>query len=181
MPQDSVKAGASVICFSGDKLLGGPQAGLIVGKREAVARCRKHPFARAFRADKFTLAALAATLLHYARGEAQREVPVVHMLAMKKEEITARAERLGLEIGNWGIRIGLSIAVVDGESTVGGGSLPGETLPTTLLALEGAQPDALLAKLREAGVIARIKENRVLLDLRTVLDDDLLVERLRLI
>jgi L-seryl-tRNA(Ser) seleniumtransferase len=181
MPQDSVKAGADVICFSGDKLLGGPQAGLLVGKREAIERCRKHPLARAFRADKFTLAALAATLLHYARGEAQHEVPVIRMMALRKEEIAARAEKMRLEIRDWGLATGWRAALVDGESTVGGGSLPGETLPTTLIALEGAPPAALLVKLREVGVIARIKDDRVLLDLRTVLDDDDLVERLRLI
>ena len=181
MPQDSVQAGADVICFSGDKLLGGPQAGLLVGKREAIERCRKHPLARAFRADKFTLAALAATLLHYARGEAQREVPVVRMMALRKEEIAARAEQMRLEIGDWRLGHEISVVLVDGDSTVGGGSLPGDTLPTTLIALESVQPDALLAKLREVGVIARIKDKRVLLDLRTVLDDNALGERLRLI
>ena len=189
MPQDSVRAGADVIFFSGDKLLGGPQAGLLVGKHEAIERCRKHPLARAFRADKFTLAALAATLLHYARGEAQREVPVVRMMALRKDEIAARAEKMRLEIRDCvlslskggGLAAGLRTALVDGDSTVGGGSLPGETLPTTLIALESAQPDALLAKLREVEVIARIKDNRVLLDLRTVLDDNALGERLRLI
>ncbi len=181
MPQDSVKAGADVICFSGDKLLGGPQAGLIVGKRGAVARCRKHPLARAFRADKFTLAALGATLLHYARGEAHREVPVVRMLALRKEEIALRAERVLLAISQWLLANRLRAALVDGESTVGGGSLPGETLPTTLIALEGSDPEALLVKLRAVGVIARIKDNCVMLDMRTVLNDDELVDRLRLI
>jgi L-seryl-tRNA(Ser) seleniumtransferase len=179
MPQDSVRAGAHVICFSGDKLLGGPQAGLMVGQREAIARCRKHPLARAFRADKFTLAALEATLLHYARGEAQREVPVARMMALKKEEIAARAEKLVLAIGHWLYVHGLRAALVDGDSTVGGGSLPGETLLTTLVALEGNDPEALLAQLRGMGVIARIKEDKVLLDLRTVLSDDALIQRLK--
>lgn len=178
MPQDSVGAGVDVTCFSGDKLLGGPQAGLLVGRREAIARCRKHPLARAFRADKFTLAALGATLLHYARGEAEREVPVIRMLALSQAAIAARAEQMLLAVGE-GLRArGLSASLATGESTVGGGSLPGETLPTTLIALEGTAPDVLLAELRARGVIARIKDGRVLLDLRTVLDDGALVGRL---
>ena len=182
MPQDSVRAGVDVTCFSGDKLLGGPQAGLLVGRREAIARCRTHPLARAFRADKFTLAALGATLLHYARGEAAREVPVIRMLALSQAEIAARAERMLLAAGE-GLRArGLSASLAAGESTVGGGSLPGETLPTTLIALEGgpqdAGPDVVLAELRAKSVIARIKDGRVLLDLRTVLDDEALVGRL---
>jgi L-seryl-tRNA(Ser) seleniumtransferase len=181
MPQDSVKAGASIIAFSGDKLLGGPQAGLMVGRREWIEKCRRHPLARAFRADKFTLAALGATLMHYARGDAQREVPVIRMMAMRKEEIAARAERVRLEIGDWLSAHQLRAELLDGESTVGGGSLPGETLQTTLIALTsiGAQHAApLQTMLRSAGVIARIKDDRVLLDLRTVLDDLVLIERL---
>ena len=149
-----------------------------MGRREAIARCRKHPLARAFRADKFTLAALGATLLHYARGEAEREVPVIRMLALSQAAIAARAEQMLLAVGE-GLRTrGLSASLATGESTVGGGSLPGETLPTTLIALEGTAPDVLLAELRARGVIARIKDGRVLLDLRTVLDDEALVGRL---
>jgi L-seryl-tRNA(Ser) seleniumtransferase len=183
MPQDSVKAGASIIAFSGDKLLGGPQAGLMIGKREWIERCRRHPLARAFRADKFTLAAMGATLMHYARGEAQREVPVIRMMALRKEEIAARAERVRLEIGDWLLANQMCAELIEGESTVGGGSLPGETLPTTLFALTsvgttGQSPLFLQTALRNAGVIARIKDDRVLLDLRTVLDDAALIERL---
>jgi L-seryl-tRNA(Ser) seleniumtransferase len=183
MPQDSVKAGAAVMCFSGDKLLGGPQAGIMVGRREWIERCRKHPLARAFRADKFTLAALGATLLHYARGEAHREVPVIRMLALTKAEIAARADRVRLEIGDWLSANSLRAEIVDGESTVGGGSLPGETLPTTLIALspmvETRHVVSLQDDLRRAGVIARVKDDRVLLDLRTVLDDRALAQRLK--
>ena len=171
MPQDSVKAGVAITCFSGDKLLGGPQAGLMVGQREWIERCRKHPLARAFRADKFTLAALGATLLHYARGEAQREVPVIRMLAMTKAEIAARAQRVIEVIGNWLSANALSAELIDGASTVGGGSLPGEMLPTKSISVQCASPDALLTRLRAVGIIARIKDDRVLLDLRTVLDD----------
>ncbi len=182
MPQDSVKAGASIVAFSGDKLLGGPQAGLMVGRRVWIERCRRHPLARAFRADKFTLAALGATLMHYARDEAQREVPVIRMMALRKDEIAQRAERVALAIGHWLAANEVRAELVDGESTIGGGSLPGETLPTTLIALTptgttGRLP-LLLAKLRNAGVIARIKDDRVLLDLRTVLDDTVLIARL---
>jgi L-seryl-tRNA(Ser) seleniumtransferase len=177
MPHDSVKAGAAVVAFSGDKLLGGPQAGLMVGQREWIEKCRRHPLARAFRADKFTLAALGATLMHYARGEAQREVPVVRMMAMVKDDIAARAEKVLLAIGDWLVANHVRAELADGESTVGGGSLPGETLPTTLIALasETQSPDAMLTRLRDAGVIARIKDDRVLLDLRTVLDDAALI------
>ncbi|BCX05649.1 MAG: L-seryl-tRNA(Sec) selenium transferase [Candidatus Roseilinea sp.] len=183
MPQDSLRAGAAIVTFSGDKLLGGPQAGVMLGRREWIERCRRHPLARAFRADKFTLAGLTATLLHYARGEAQREVPVIRMLAMSKAEVTARAEKVRSEIGDWLLANGLRAELVDGESTVGGGSLPGETLPTTLIALTSdvRTPHEILAGLRTRGVIARISDDRVTLDLRTVLDDAELVQRLRFV
>jgi L-seryl-tRNA(Ser) seleniumtransferase len=180
MPQESVRAGVDVVCFSGDKLMGGPQAGIMIGKKSAIEVCRTHPFARAFRSDKFTLAALTATLLHYARGEAQREVPVVRMMAMTKDEINVRAERLKSTIGGWLSANDLQAELIDGESAVGGGSLPGETLPTKLIALHGETwtSDKLLNRLRERGVIARIQNERVMLDLRTVLEDAKLVNGL---
>lgn len=183
MPQDSVKAGAAIVAFSGDKLLGGPQAGLMVGQREWIEHCRRHPLARAFRADKFTLAALSATLMHYARGEAQREVPVIRMMAMRKDEVAQRAEQVLSALDSWRLAHQLRAELIDGESTVGGGSLPGETLPTTLIALtsagsQHAAPLHLQSMLRDAGVITRIKDDRVLLDLRTVLDDAALIARL---
>jgi L-seryl-tRNA(Ser) seleniumtransferase len=164
MPRDSIAAGVDIACFSGDKLLGGPQAGLLVGTRAAIERCRKHPFARAFRADKLTLAALGATLLHYARGEAEREIPVIRMMALTPDEIEQRARALIDATG-------LDAEIIEGQSTVGGGSLPGETLPTRLIALNSPSPDAELVKLRAGGVIARITGGRVVLDLRTVIDD----------
>jgi L-seryl-tRNA(Ser) seleniumtransferase len=179
MPQDSVKAGAAITCFSGDKLLGGPQAGLMIGQRAWIEKCRKHPLARAFRADKFTLAALGETLLHYARGEAHRNVPIIRMMALSKAEIAARAKQVQLAIGEWLSANALAETLVDGNSTVGGGSLPGETLPTTLIAIQCAAPDALLTRLRAVGIIARIKDGRVLLDLRTILDDADLTQRIR--
>jgi L-seryl-tRNA(Ser) seleniumtransferase len=186
MPQDSVRAGAAVVCFSGDKLVGGPQAGIMVGQEKWIERCRRHPLARAVRADKYTLAALEATLLHYARGEAEREVPVMRMIAMPKAEIARRAEAVRSVIGDWLATRGLRAELIDGESTVGGGSLPGETLPTTVIALvpsagtrhgaPGVSGAALQAALRAQGVVARVNDGRVLLDLRTVFDDAALVE-----
>ncbi len=124
--QDSVAAGADLVTFSGDKLLGGPQAGLIVGRADLIAELRQHPLTRALRVDKSTLAALQATLLHYVRGEAEREVPVWRMIATPLEELAARAADLAA-----GLRAaGIPATVVQATSTVGGGALPGETLPT---------------------------------------------------
>jgi L-seryl-tRNA(Ser) seleniumtransferase len=165
-PQESVAAGVAVAAFSGDKLLGGPQAGLIVGKVEYLARIKRHPLARAIRADKITLAALEATLLHYLKDEAVREIPVWRMMAMPLHEIERRANA-------WRAALG-SGAVIAGDSTVGGGSLPGETLPTTLLALEVKSPNAFAARLRAqpTPIIARVAEGQVLLDPRTVAVDE---------
>jgi L-seryl-tRNA(Ser) seleniumtransferase len=163
MVQESLAAGADLVCFSGDKLLGGPQAGIIVGRGPLVARLRQHPLARALRADKLCLAALSATLLHYLKDEAEQAVPVWQMIAARPEALEARARR-------WAEHLGQG-EVLAGESTVGGGSLPGETLPTCLLALAVAQPNRFLARLRQAQppIIARIQEGRVVLDARTVL------------
>jgi L-seryl-tRNA(Ser) seleniumtransferase len=161
--QESVKAGADIICFSGDKLLGGPQAGIIIVRTELLGKIKKHPLARAVRADKLCLAALTATLKHYLKDEAEREIPVWQMISRTPEQLQARAERWK-EV----IRTG---EVVAGQSTVGGGSLPGETLPTHLLALNVPQPNRFLTKLRRANppIIARVEEDRVVLDPRTVL------------
>jgi L-seryl-tRNA(Ser) seleniumtransferase len=166
MVQESLAAGAALVLFSGDKLLGGPQAGILAGKAELIAKARKHPLARAVRADKLCLAALEATLLHYLRGEAEREVPVWRMIAAQVEELDPRARR-------WAQRIGRG-EVVDSRSTVGGGSLPEETLPTKALALTVDKPQAFLARLRTGTnpVIARVSEGCVLLDPRTVLEDE---------
>ncbi len=177
MPQDSVRAGAAVVTFSGDKLLGGPQAGLLIGQKAWIARCRSHPLARAFRADKFTLAGLTATLLHYARGDAAQQVPVLRMLAATKDEISQRAQRVVDRLAPWAAARGLRLALRDGQSAVGGGTLPDEALPTTLITIASAARSAhqLLAALRAQSVIARIVDDHVVLDLRTVLDDDALV------
>jgi L-seryl-tRNA(Ser) seleniumtransferase len=167
MVQESIAAGADLVAFSGDKLLGGPQAGLILGRRELVERLRRHPFTRALRPGKDVLAGLHATLLHYLLGEATTAIPVWRMIAAPVEEITARA-------GSWRAALqanGVAVELLPGQSTVGGGSLPGETLATTLVTLRGPAPDALVAALRRAAVpvVGRIQDERVVLDPRTVL------------
>jgi L-seryl-tRNA(Ser) seleniumtransferase len=173
--QESLQNGADLVCFSGDKLLGGPQAGILAGRSDLVARLKKHPLARAVRADKLCLAALSATLLHYLKDEAEREVPIWRMIAAPLDALQARAGRWRQELGRG--------EVIPGESTVGGGSLPGETLPTALLALDLPGPNRFLAHLRAAipPVIARTQADRVVLDPRTVLEeeDEALVRSLR--
>jgi L-seryl-tRNA(Ser) seleniumtransferase len=158
-----------LVCFSGDKLMGGPQAGIIVGKRELVDRIKHHPLARAVRADKTCLAGTTATLLHYLKDEAEREIPVVRMMSLAVDQVRVRAEawRDALRQGE----------VSPAESTVGGGSLPEESMPTYVLSLRVRSPDTFLARLREADppVVARTDNDRVLLDPRTVLDDAALV------
>jgi L-seryl-tRNA(Ser) seleniumtransferase len=165
MVQESLAAGADLVCFSGDKLLGGPQAGIIAGQADLVAKLKKHPLARAIRADKLCLAALTATLLHYLKDEAEREIPVWRMIAAPAEGLCARAAA-------WAVALGQG-EVITGESTVGGGSLPGETLPTYVLALSAPSPDRLLAGLRQQNppIVARLQDNRVVLDPRTVLPE----------
>jgi L-seryl-tRNA(Ser) seleniumtransferase len=158
---------ADVVCFSGDKLLGGPQAGILLGSEAAIAACRADPIARAVRADKFTLAALEATLALYRDAEtARREIPVLKMLTEDTEALKRRAEALKKGVGN-------TAEVIEGESEVGGGSFPGTTLPTWLVAIRYPVPDTLVARLRggEPPVIARIADHRVVLDPRTILPD----------
>lgn len=180
MVQASLQAGADLVTFSGDKLLGGPQAGIIVGKGELVTRLRRFPMTRALRVDKVTLAGLQATLLHYLKGEAPTQVPVWRMIATPLAELDARAQRVAQQLVDWGF----AASVIDGESTVGGGSLPGETLPARLVAIAGEAPDARARRLRqgEPPVIARIERDLLLLDLRTVLPEQepALLETLRL-
>ena len=165
----SVAAGVDVCCFSGDKLLGGPQAGLIVGTRAIVERIGRHPLMRALRADKMTYAALEATLAEYAAGRAAVTVPVQRMLATTAAEIRARAGTLADQLN--GVR-GWRAELLSGMSAVGGGSAPGVELPTWLVAIdkEGLTANALEARLRQLrpAIIARIEQDRVLLDLRTV-------------
>jgi L-seryl-tRNA(Ser) seleniumtransferase len=166
MVQESIQAGAHVICFSGDKLLGGPQAGIIVGQAKYIDQLKKHPLARALRIDKLDLAALSATLAHYLKDEALSKIPVWRMIAMPLSDIHDRSTKFADRLRS----SGFNVDVIDGQSTVGGGSLPGETLPTKLVAITVDKPDQYLEKLRRANppVIARIENDRVVFDLRTV-------------
>jgi len=170
---ESVRAGVDVCCFSGDKLLGGPQAGIIVGTRPLVDRIRTHPLMRALRVDKLTYAALEATLAEYAAGRADTTVPVRRMLTLTADDIRARATGVAARINAVG---GWHAALVASASAIGGGSAPGVTLPTCAIALthESLGAGAIEARLRAATppVIARIDSDRVLLDLRTVLPDE---------
>jgi L-seryl-tRNA(Ser) seleniumtransferase len=165
---DALGAGAGLVLFSGDKLLGGPQAGCLVGREDLVARCRSNPLARALRSDKLTLAALAATLGLYQDPDlAIRSIPVLAMLTLDPVELARRADRLA----------SLCPAEVrpqtrPGESAVGGGSFPGAVLPTTLVAIEAGRvgPDGLALRLRlgQPSLVARVAGDRVLLDPRTL-------------
>jgi L-seryl-tRNA(Ser) seleniumtransferase len=177
MVQESVAAGAHVICFSGDKLLGGPQAGIIVGQAQYVEPLKKHPLARALRLDKLDLAALSATLVHYLKGEATQKIPVWRMISLPLSEIEQQAQMFAQQLR----AAGFTAEVIDGQSTVGGGSLPGETLPTKLVALTVNNPDDFLARLRRGDppVVARIENDRVVIDLRTVLDHSALLTAVR--
>jgi L-seryl-tRNA(Ser) seleniumtransferase len=174
---DSVAAGADCVCFSGDKLLSGPQAGVIVGKEEAVARLRRNPFARMFRVGKLTLAGLEATLLHYLNGDHAERIPLYRMLSTTLDELEARAEKLAAAAGE---APGASVSVADGTSYVGGGSVPDEGVPTRVVRLghEALSADEIARRLRRGlpSVYARIEEDAVVLDMRTLLpgEDDLL-------
>ncbi len=176
--QESLAAGVDLVTFSGDKLLGGPQAGIIAGRADLIARIKKHPLSRAVRADKTTYAGLSATLLHYLKGEALDQVPVWQMISMTTGEIRTRAEKWREFIPSR-----YQPELISGMSTVGGGSLPGEVLPTTLLALQPGSADKMLAMLRngQPPVVARTQDERVLMDPRTVLLDqeEALIARLR--
>jgi L-seryl-tRNA(Ser) seleniumtransferase len=166
MVQQSVATGATLVTFSGDKLLGGPQAGLIVGREELVVALRHHPLARALRVDKSALAALQATLLHYVREEAEQAVPVWRMIATPLEVLAERAGDLTAALRGHG----LPATVIAASSMVGGGSLPGEVLPTRAVALAHSAPDKLASALRagDPPVVGRIGEGQLVLDPRTV-------------
>lgn len=172
---DGLDAGCDLVAFSGDKLLGGPQAGILVGQKDLVQKCKKHPLARAIRADKLCLAGLAATLNHYLTEEAITKVPVWQMIAKPITEIEQTAHALAQSLQKAGIKAEL----VNGRSTVGGGSLPGTSLPSRLLAIETNQADQLAKALRaeKPAVIGRIQDGRFLIDPRTILPQQ--VELLR--
>ncbi len=170
MPQESIAAGVALSFFSGDKLLGGPQAGIIAGKSEYVATVARHPLARAVRIDKLSMAALSATLLHYISGEPETEVPIWRMISATTAELAERAER-------WKSAAGPSAAVVGARSAIGGGSLPGETLESVALRVDcselGMDPNIVLGELRKGDppIIGRIEDGNVMLDPRTVLPE----------
>jgi L-seryl-tRNA(Ser) seleniumtransferase len=172
--QESVAAGAGVITFSGDKLLGGPQAGLILGRREYLERMKRHPLMRVIRNDKMTLAALEATLRLYLDEErARREIPTLQALTATPEKLRARAGRLRRAIGV----VDAAISLEPGISQVGGGSLPGERLPTTLVVVEprsmGEEELARRLRMGEPPVFGRRQRGRLLLDPRTVADGEI--------
>ena len=165
--QEVVATGMDLVSFSGDKLLGAPQAGIVVGKAELIAQLRRFALTRALRVDKTTLAGLQATLLHYLKGDAEQSVPVWRMLAVPWDELDRRAQRWARKLRASGV----DARVLDGRSAAGGGSLPGETVPTRLVTIATDSPDALVARLRahEPAVIARIENDLLCLDPRTVL------------
>ncbi len=170
---EALASGVDAVAFSGDKLLGGPQAGILLGTREAIALCRKDPLARAVRSDKFTLAALEATLALYREPEtSRREIPVLRMLTEDVEEIRRRGEAL-----RKGVEGKASAELIEGESEVGGGSFPGAKLRTWLVRLnpQHLAPDTLAGRLRGGAppVIARIVDDHVVLDPRTIFPDEL--------
>src|SRR5579863_5031263 len=164
---DSLRTGVDVVTYSGDKLLGGPQAGLLSGRQDLIARMRSNSLFRALRVDKLTYAALEATLLAYVKHDYDA-IPTLRMVRITEAAIGERAESLAAKIGSPRLRI----EIVDAESLLGGGAAPSSTLPTRVLALacEGFSADELAARLRESDppIIARVDEGRVLLDLRTV-------------
>ncbi|MGH7562337.1 MAG: L-seryl-tRNA(Sec) selenium transferase [Gemmatimonadales bacterium] len=169
---DAVAAGADLVVFSGDKLLGGPQAGCLVGRARAIAAVRRNPLARALRADKLTLAALEATLALYRDPErARASIPVLRMLTLPAETLRTRAERLRAACGP------ARASLIPGESAVGGGAFPGASLPTTLVAVDpgplGAAGLALRLRLDTPAIVTRVESDRVLLDPRTLAEDDL--------
>ena len=170
MPQESVRAGVGLSFFSGDKLLGGPQAGIIAGKKALIDVVARHPLARAMRIDKLSMAALAATLEHYIRGEALDKIPIWRMIAMTADDVKARAKL-------WAEEIGEAASLVKTRSTIGGGSLPGETLPTWATAIDcesvgGAETVSKRLREAEPAVLGRIEDGRVLLDARTALPEE---------
>jgi L-seryl-tRNA(Ser) seleniumtransferase len=167
---DSLRAGVDVVTYSGDKLLGGPQAGLISGHADLIARMRSNSLFRALRVDKLTYAALEATLLAYVKRD-HDAIPTLKMMRLTKEEVGTRAESLAAQVRS----SKLNIEVTDGESVIGGGAAPSSVLPTRLLAVtcDGMSADELAARLRASDppIIARVEQGRVLLDLRTVFAD----------
>jgi L-seryl-tRNA(Ser) seleniumtransferase len=164
---DSLRAGVAVVTYSADKLLGGPQAGILSGRSDLIARMRANSLFRALRVDKLTYAALEATLLAYVK-RSYEDLPALRMMRLSKEEIDARGQSVASSVHS----PGLSVEVIDGESVIGGGAAPSAVLPTRLLAItsKGMSADEVASRLRafDPPVIARVEDGRVLLDFRTV-------------
>jgi L-seryl-tRNA(Ser) seleniumtransferase len=173
----SCDAGVDVVSFSGDKLLGGPQAGIIAGKREFIDRIRRNPLFRALRVDKLTIAALEITLNAYLRG-ALDEIPALRMIRASAEEIAQRAEGLTTKLRHALANASVAIEILPGFSVIGGGSTPDQQLPTHLISISSPQfsPATIESRLRKPAsgppVIARIEDDRLILDLRTVFPDE---------
>ncbi len=167
-PQESAAAGGALGFFSGDKLLGGPQAGIIIGRREYVNIVAAHPLARAVRIDKMSMAALSATMLHYIRDEPTEKIPIWRMISETLDNLRARASQ-------WKERAGTWAEIVESRSAIGGGSLPGETVESVALRIDcgavGESAEQILTRLRQSDdpIIGRIEDDCVLLDVRTVL------------
>jgi len=159
---EAMSAGVDIICFSGDKLLGGPQAGIIIGTSELMKKIKRHPLARAVRADKICLSGISATLIHYLKGEAEDKIPIWKMIALDVDTIRQRVQGWKKSIGQGN--------VIKGFSMIGGGSLPGETLPTYLLALDIPKANKFLTRLRTLPfpIVARVENDQTLFDPRTV-------------
>lgn len=175
---ESLQAGITVVSFSGDKMLGGPQAGIIAGSHSVIDCVRKNPLMRALRVDKMTYAAIEATLRLYERGVAHKEIPVLRAIAASRDEIGERAARFIARICE-ATRSLVKASIEEGDSVIGGGSAPEVKLPTALIALEGCEVTTAFIEQRLRGhavpVIARTERGRVLIDLRTVAEDEELI------
>lgn len=176
---EGVSAGADLVCFSGDKLLGGPQAGIIVGRKKYIDQLRKNPLYRALRVDKMVIAGLEQVILSYFKKE-EEKIPVWKMISTSLDVLRKRGEEISAKLNAYGI----SVSLKESKSTVGGGSLPGETLPTIVLSLDSqTAPESLAEKFRslDSLIIGRIEKNRFVLDLRTIFpeQDELIVQGAR--
>jgi L-seryl-tRNA(Ser) seleniumtransferase len=182
--QESLSAGVDLICFSGDKLLGGPQAGIIAGARKLVDRIRKNPLMRTYRVEKLIYGALEATLGSYRFGKAASEIPITRMMSMTSRELRKRAQNFSRRLRT-GLGEGIQVRLMEGHSVIGGGSCPECQLPTTLIALEcdSVRPNAIESRLRsqDPPIILRLEEDKVLIDLRTVFpsQEPMLIEGLK--
>jgi L-seryl-tRNA(Ser) seleniumtransferase len=168
---EALSAGADLVCFSGDKLLGAPQAGIILGKRKYLQILRKHPLHRALRLDKMFIAGLESVLLYYLKGTATKKIPVWQMISTPLETLQTRADRIKEELA----KSGIELSIQKGQSTIGGGSLPGETLPTITISVSSVQSvdgspnqQAKLFREQSPPIIGRIEDDEFVLDLRTV-------------